>query len=138
MLCWWISTFYPWAAKRTLAGSLRATSRYRHGEMGVAVIMCEREYMASFLLETFSKGSSSVESKMTLSLVYFHCWRTVPISSSATCGISVIILPLNFKLVMPNRNLCSLTNSTYVYVIYLNYVFLGGYNPGSRFCGPEG
>lgn len=91
MLCWWISTFYPWAAKRTLAGSLRATSRYRHGEMGVAVIKCEREYMASLLLETFSKGRSSVESKMTLSLVYFHCWRTVPISLSATCGISVII-----------------------------------------------
>lgn len=73
--CWWISTFCPWAAKRTLAGLPWATSRYRHGEMGVVVSKCEGECMASFLLETFWKDSRSVESKTTLSHLYFHCCR---------------------------------------------------------------
>lgn len=54
LLCWWISMFCPWATKRTPAGLLQTTSRYRHNE------------------------SNSVESKMTLSLLSFlpgglHC-----------------------------------------------------------------
>lgn len=84
-LCWWISTFCPWAAKRTPAGLLRTTSRYRHREKGVGVNKCVSEYMASVVLGAFSKDSSSVESKMTLSLLSillrgFHCCKTVLIS----------------------------------------------------------
>lgn len=90
LLCWWISTFCPWAAKRTPAGLLRTTSRYRHREKGVPENKSAIEYMASvLLLGTFSKDSSgSVESKMTLSLFCFHCCKTVPISLPATCGVA--------------------------------------------------
>lgn len=80
--CWWISTFCPWAAKRTAAGLLQITSRYRHREKGVGVNKCVSEYMASLLLGAFSKDSSSMESEMTLSPLSilhwgFHCCRTV-------------------------------------------------------------
>lgn len=81
LLCWWISTFCPWAAKRTPAGLLRTTSRYRRREKGVGV----SEYMASVLLGVLSKDSGGVESEMTLSLLSilfrgFHCYETVLIS----------------------------------------------------------
>lgn len=47
--CWWISTFCPWAAKRTPAGLLQTTLRYRHSQEGVGM----NEYMASVLLGVF-------------------------------------------------------------------------------------
>lgn len=85
LLCWWIFTFCPWAAKRTPAGLLRTTSRYRHREKGVGVNTCMKEYMASLFLGVFSKDSSGVESEMTLSPLCIpfrgsHCCKTVHIS----------------------------------------------------------
>lgn len=47
--CWWISTLCPWAAKRTPAGLLRTSLRYRHRQGGVDM----NEYMASVLLGVF-------------------------------------------------------------------------------------
>lgn len=91
--CWWISTFCPWAAKRTPAGLLRTTSRYRHREKGVGVNKRVSEYMASVQLGAFSKDSSGVESKMTLS----------PLSIPSR-GVSLL---LKTVLISPPSHLCS-------------------------------
>lgn len=126
LLCWWISTFCPWAAKRMPAGLLRTTSRYRHREKGVGVNKCVSEYKASVLQGAFSKDSSSVESKMTLSLLSIlwrglHCCKTILISPpghwwSCLTGLSHKTPTILLLVGVLHPNLCYLSSSKHVVI----------------------
>lgn len=125
LLCWWISTFCPWAAERTPAGLLRTTSRYRNREKGMGVNKCVSEYMACVLLGAFSKDSSSVESEMTLSLPSillrgFHCCSLFSSLHPATCGVAL----LAFYLRLLSRCSSSKPVSSHVAVLTLGNLFL--------------
>ncbi len=108
------------------AGLLRATSRYRRREKGVGVNKCVSECTASVLQGAFSKDSSSVESKMTLSLLSillrgFHCCKTVLIPPpghlwSCLTGLSFETSTIQLLACVNHPDLCFFSTSLHVYL----------------------
>ena len=91
LLCWWISMFCPWAAERTPAGLLQATSRYRKREKGIPTDRCGYEY----IYPLFSEDGRSTKSKMTLTFLFLHFWKTVQFSAGFVWGVLVCHLRLS-------------------------------------------